>query len=259
MYLKLRKGKLRELISQAMQKAGNIYELTKKIGIPKSTLSGYHMENRLIKRDNLNKIAKYLGKTINKTDILKELPNNWRQIIGGKKCVKIKKQRGTFKRDLIKARKNQSKRLKEWHQNMKANNPMEYYKIQYSRFKKIGGYKIKTKKGEQVRNRLEKEVADVLKDMGIEYKYEPLIKADNRYFFPDFLVKNRIIIECTSWKGTDKAIKLKEKIKHLKNRYKVYVVIPKSLNKYYKILNNHLVLGVDDFVPVAQTFRTLKA
>ena len=54
------------------------------------------------------------------------------------------------------------------------------------------------------------------------------------------------------WKGSDKAIKLKEKIKHLKKKYKVYVVIPKPLNKYYQIINNHLVLGLDEFVPVAQ-------
>lgn len=68
-----------------------------------------------------------------------------------------------------------------------------------------------------------------------------------------------IIIECTMWRGADKAIKLKKKIKYLKQKYKVYVVIPKTLNKYYEILSQYLVLGLDEFVPVAQTFRDVKS
>lgn len=56
------------------------------------------------------------------------------------------------------------------------------------------------------------------------------------------------------WRGLDKAIKLKRKIEILKDKYIIYVLIPKALNNYYKILNNHLILGLDELVPVAQTF-----
>jgi len=139
---------------------------------------------------------------------------------------------------------------------MKKNNPEKYYNIQYSRFKKVGrGYHSTTKRGEKVRNIFEKQTADVLFNLGIDYDYEPLVHSGKRYFFPDFLIGNNIIVECTMWKGENNAYKLKEKIEALKNKYKIYVVIPKALYSYYKILNNHLVLGLDEFVPIAQTFR----
>ena len=57
------------------------------------------------------------------------------------------------------------------------------------------------------------------------------------------------------WKGEKNAYKLKEKINALGSKYQIYVVIPKALYRYYKILDNHLILGLDEFVPIAQTFR----
>jgi len=141
---------------------------------------------------------------------------------------------------------------------MKKERPEEYYQIQYNNFKKIGEYKYQTKKGEKVRNILEKQIADILNKMNIEYKYEPLIKSNNKYFFPDFLVNKNIIIECTMWKGETKAYKLKEKIKNLEKDYKIFVIIPKTLYSYYKILDNYLIKGLDEFVPIAQTFLSPK-
>lgn len=82
----------------------------------------------------------------------------------------------------------------------------------------------------------------------LSYKYEPLVKIGNRYFFPDFLINNKIIVECTEWRGFDKAIKLKSKIEFLKKEYKVFVVIPKSLKRYYEILNRHLLLGTEALI-----------
>lgn len=78
---------------------------------------------------------------------------------------------------------------------------------------------------------------------------------EEKYFFPDFLVNKKIIIEFTLWKGIQKAYKLKEKIDILKRKYSVFVVIPKNLYSYYVTLNNHLILGLEGFVPVAQTFH----
>ena len=84
--------------------------------------------------------------------------------------------------------------------------------------------------------------------MKVDYKYEPLIKINDKYFFPDFLINNKIIIECTEWRGIDKAIKLKYKISFLQKEYKIYVLIPKALKRYYEILNHHLLLGTDDLI-----------
>ena len=148
----------------------------------------------------------------------------------------------------------QSIKLKKWHKDMKKNNPKEYYLLQYNRFKKIGGYKFITNKGEFVRNKLEKDAADLLYALNIPYEYEPLIKSENRYFFPDFVIKNKIILECTSWRGEIKAYKLRDKTKFLKKRYSVFVLIPKDLYSYYRILDNHLILGLDELASVAQTF-----
>lgn len=59
------------------------------------------------------------------------------------------------------------------------------YKRVLEKFKKIAGYKFITENGEKVRNNFEKEVADLLKKLGLDYKYESLVKVGNRYFFPD--------------------------------------------------------------------------
>ena len=63
------------------------------------------------------------------------------------------------------------------------------------------------------------------------------------------MINDKIIIECTEWRGFDKAVKLKSKINSLKQKYKVYVVIPKTLKRYYETLNQYLVLGLEDLIP----------
>jgi len=258
MYLKLKKGKLKEITEKAIKRAGNIRTLDKTIQIPRSTLSAYKNEKRYIRKENLRKLERYLNIRVSSKNIEEELSHNWKQIIGGRNCVKRKKEKGTYEKQLKLCHKASSKHMKLWHKNMKKKNPIKYHLMQYEKFKKIGGYKFKTKINEKVRNKLEQDIADLLKRMKISYIYEPLIKSNNRYFFPDFIIDNKIIIECTMWRGADKAIKLKEKISHLKKNYKVYVVIPKGLNKYYQILSNNLIIGLDNFVPVAQTFRDPK-
>ena len=67
---------------------------------------------------------------------------------------------------------------------MKKTNPEEYYISQYEKFKKIGEYKYVTNNGEKVRNILEKEVADILKNHKIKYEYEPYINVKNKAFSP---------------------------------------------------------------------------
>lgn len=252
MYVKVRNQE--QLIRRAIEKSGSYRKLSKEIKIPRSSLAGY-IKSEVIPEDKFSSIIKYLG--IKNYDYLisEKLPDNWKQVRGGRRLVEIKKEIGTFEKEMKKWQRFQAKKLRKWHKFMKENEPIKYYNIQYSRFKRVAGYKLKTKKGEKVRNILEKQVADILFNLKINYKYEPLINIGKKYFFPDFLINNKTIIEVTMWKGEIKAYKLKEKIKHLSKRYKVYVVIPKTLYRYYKILNHHLILGLDDFVLVAQTFR----
>ena len=246
MYLKLKKGRLREIILLALDKAGSFRKLEIITDLPKSSLFLYFKERRLIKDVYLDKLTCYLKITVHKEDIIEEIPDNWRQVKGGKNCVFIKKKNGTFEKQLRQFQNKNPKNLRLWHKKLKDENPEKYYLMQYERFKKITNYKFMTNKGEMVRNKLEKDVADLLKNLEIPYKYEPLIKVENKYFFPDFLIDDKIILECTFWRGNDKAIKLREKIKYLKQKYEVYVVIPKTLKRYYETLNNHLIVGIEN-------------
>lgn len=251
MFVKLKNQK--ELIKKASIKAGSSRKLAKQINIPSSSIDRY-ISKGFIPRERAIKILEFIG--INDFDkyIIKEVKDNFKQKLGGIKCVEEKKNKGTFERDMKRLQDMQSIKLKKWHKEMKENNPKVYYLKQYSRFKKIGGYKYKTLNGEKVRNIFEKQVADLLYNLKLEYKYEPLVNIGKKYFFPDFLLDNKIILECTMWRGETKAYKLKEKIDCLEPQYKVFVIIPKDLYSYYKILDSHLISGLDEFASVAQTF-----
>lgn len=251
MYLKVKNQE--QLIREAIEKAGSYRKLSKEIKIPRSTLTGY-IKSEAIPEDKFNSIIRYLGIKYHDSLISGKLPDNWRQVKGGKGLIELKKKNGTFNEEMKKWQDFQAKKLKKWHKFMKDNRPEEYYNIQYSRFKKIFGYKFITNNGEKVRNSWEKQIADALFKLKINYKYEPLVHIGKKYFFPDFLINNKIALEVTVWKGEEKAYKLKEKIRYLSKKYKVYVVIPKTLYSYYQILNHHLILGLDEFVPIAQTF-----
>src|SRR3989344_2665403 len=246
MYFILKKGRLKEIILLALDKSGSFRKLEGKIGIPKSCLFVYSVERRAIKKCYLDKLASYLNITVDGKDIIKELPDNWKQTKGGKNCVMIKKRNGTFERQLKQFQNKNPQSLRLWHKKLKEEDPRKYYLSQYERFKKIGNYKYITNNGEKVRNKLEKDVADLLKGLNKSYKYEPLIKVVDKYLFPDFLIDEKIILECTAWRGFDKAIKLNERIKYLKKNYKVYVVIQKTLKRYYETLNQYLILGIDN-------------
>jgi len=256
MDVKLSKASQENLIKEAIEKASTIRKLSKILKIPKSSIHRYQ-NSESIPRDRFEQIVKFLDKNIEEIKT-EDLEINWKQKRGGKNCVIFKKRKGTYNEDLKKAQTSGAKKIKKWHQMMKLTQPRKYYEMQYSKFKKIGGYNHKTKRGEKVRNILEKQIANILHKLNINYEYEPLIKSDGKYFFPDFIINKKIVIECTSWKGEIKAYKLKEKINHLKKDYNVFVVIPKNLYTYYKILDNYLVKGIEEFVLVAQTFLICK-
>lgn len=247
----------KQLIRDAIKKAGSYRKLVKKTGIPQSSFCNY-LNGQILTEKRFKILLDFLNIKESEDLIVERLPDNWKQVLGGKRCVELKKKNGTFNAEMKRWQKHQSDKLREWHSYMKENNPKEYYLLQYSRFKKVGKYKFITERGEKVRNLLEKQVADMLFKLGINYEYEPLINIGEKYFFPDFLVNKKIIIECTMWRGVQKAYKLRDKIEVLKDRYNVFVVIPKSLYSYYEILEHHLVLGLDGLAPIAQTFPSPK-
>jgi len=246
MYYKLKTGKLRELVEKARVKESRFRNLAELTGIPKSTLFNYYQEKRLISESNLKILERYSNFSVNDEEIEDRFPDNWKQIIGGKNCVKAKKKNGIFEKQIKECQKASSAFMKKHHKEWKEKNPESYHISQYEKFKKIAEYKFITKKGERVRNKLELDTADKLTELGIEYEYEPLVKGNGKYFFPDFLINKKIIIECTMWQGYDKAVKLAQKIEKLRDRYRIYILIPKALNKYYQTLNNHLIFGLDE-------------
>jgi len=247
MFVVLKEGKLREIVAKALGKAGNIRKLEKEIKIPRSTLSAYYNEKRVINGVNLDKFTSYSKIRYSKKDVLEELPFNWRQIKGGLSSVKSKRKRGTFYRQLNLCHKSSSSYMKSWHKKMKKNNPEKYYRMQFDKFRKVGSYKYTTKKGDKVRNSLERDVANILWRNKLNYEYEPFIRVADKAFFPDFLVNGKLIIECTMWRHSDKAVKLKNKIKYLRKRYKIYIIIPKDLYRHYLLVSKYLLKGVGEF------------
>jgi hypothetical protein len=138
-------------------------------------------------------------------------------------------------------RKASSSRMKKWHKEMREQNLKLYHELQYSRFKKIAGYKTETKKGHLVRNTLEKMIADALFDAGIAYEYEPFVFSNGSPYFPDFLAGSTII-ECTAWKGESKSKQLAKKILDFEaGGFEVIVVVPKALASIYKLIEKNII------------------
>ncbi|MBI2671573.1 hypothetical protein HYX16_01435 [Candidatus Woesearchaeota archaeon] len=253
MYVKLKTGKQKILLTKAIKFAGSQRKLAKITRISKGSICDY-VRGSFMTEKRFNKIADFLNIKDKERLIEEKKPDNWRQILGGKKCVISKKNKGTFLRDMKHINKLGAKTLKKWHQDMKATYPEEYYNIQYSRFKKMYGYKHTTMNGEKVRNIWEKQIADILSSLRINYEYEPLVRANKKYFFPDFVINKKIILEVTRWKGIENAFKLKSKIKALKDNYQIFVVIPKNLKSYYSLIGDNLIIGLEEFARIAQTF-----
>lgn len=261
MFVKMRKGELKTLIGAAIRKAGSERKLTKATGIPTITIYYYKNEMYNISQERFELLAAFLGISRKESEQRQKtlLPSNWGRVKGGKNCLAKKKRNGTWKSNFKKMMIGSSKNLKAWHRKMKLERPIEYYHMQYERFKKVGVYKLTAIRGEKVRNSLEKDVADLLYGMRLRYEYEPLVKGNEDYYFPDFKVNN-LLIECSMWRGEEKAYKLLHKIKDLqKEGYFVVVVVPRQLRHFYKVLDEYLVTDIEELkekisASVAQSF-----
>ena len=230
------KGMQGLLIKKAILMANTEKELSLLTNIPESSIYQYKTEKSTIPVYRLKSILKILEMDLQDISegIIKTLPQDWGRKKGGINCYLKKKKEGTFDRNLKLLKQGSSLYTKQWHKEMREKDPESYYKMQYERFKKIGGYKYKTEKNEKVRNILEKKIADYLSQRKISYEYEPFVMINEKAYFPDFKVKDTII-EATMWRGNLKIDRLIEKQKAFtKEGYKFLVVVTESVKKYYK-------------------------
>ncbi len=243
MFIELAKGKQKEIINKAITKAGSERRLSKLLAIPKSSLYRYKFEINNLPEYRLHELIDFINLTRNELIITKR-PSNWGQVTGGINCVINKKLKGTFQNEIANLKLISSKRMKEWHKQMKKESPERYYKIQYERFKKInGGYKYQLMDTTPVRNKLEKIVGDFLISQGIKFEYEPYFNYNGKAYFPDFKVKDTII-EVTEWTkpNIERIKKLKSKINNYqKNGFKVIFFIPKRIRKFYKAIGDFII------------------
>ena len=235
------------IIKKAIRKAGSERRLEMRIGIPKSSIYDYLKNNRTLSRPRFEILLEFLGLDKNAyADEASFLPENWGRSKGGKACVEQKKKNGTFESQLESARRKAGDYLRSWHESLKMRDPQKYYRIQHERFKLSGLDKCITKRGENVRNTLEKNIADFLFLCGVDYEYEPHIEIDGKSYFPDFKVSN-VLIECTMWKNESKAIALHEKIMAFETKnYEVLVFVPANLRDLYKPINSYVISDLDE-------------
>src|SRR3989344_7058574 len=161
-YYRFKRGKLKEFVCKAVSFSGSERKLKEKTKISLGNIYYYKKEKLNISQEKLDKILDLLNLKFMdiQQDIQKIFSSNWGQKKGARKAYELKLKNGTFEKNLKKMNKVSSKLKKEWHKKMKRDFPRKYYQLQYSYFKKVGGYKFKTQCGKKVRNLLEREIAD---------------------------------------------------------------------------------------------------
>jgi len=228
----LEKDEQKKLILSAKAKLGSERKLARFLNTSKHSIYDYERGNRTLPYAIFERVVALTGFSPGYAT----LSDNWGQRKGG-----LARPVEELAKHLAKVRNKAFENSRKWHARMKRESPREYYATQHERFRKIGGYKFRTKRGHPVRNRLELELADCLFLNGIDYEYEPYMRFGKRTFFPDFKVGN-IIIECTAWNGESKARELRGKIAVFKTGgYEATVLVPPNLQDVYKEVREYLV------------------
>ncbi len=256
MRVKFKRGKQKLLLERAISKAGSERKLKKVLGIPNQTVNSYRNERIYISEERLIAIANYLCKDLSEVrkDIDCKLDDNWGKKKGGFSLINKHKQNGTYEDYLKYLKKRGSKIFVEQHKKLKAKDPKAYSLDQFNRFKKSALYKSQTDRGEVVRNWLERDTANFLFSLGLDYEYEPHIKANGSMYFPDFKVNN-LILECTFWSdSTTKIPNLRKKLFDFQRAgFNVVFVIPEKIKKFYKPIEGHIISDLQ--ASVAQIVR----
>jgi hypothetical protein len=101
--------------------------------------------------------------------------------------------------------------------------------------------RLKTRKGDIVKSKFERSMANYLFNRGIDYVYEPKLRLGKKLFKPDFyLSENKIYIEC--WGMNNMALYMKRRV-YKEKVYNFYNIDYLSVNykdmkkgRYHKIL-----------------------
>lgn len=155
----------------------------------------YYENNKLVKkyiRKKDRKLAKVLAQKTYNDKVIKELENNLRFIntiikkYDADILDKIYKSNSIQKQDLIKPIiETKDQFIDRWVYEEFESNPYNFY-----------GSIIKSKKGERVRSKSEKILADILYDKGIPYRYEARLSLSNYCTkYPDFTILNPNTLE----------------------------------------------------------------
>lgn len=240
LFVELSKPNQIELVEAAIRKAGSERKLESETGISDAAIHEYKTGRFRMPYGRFKLLVSFLARKESEFEF-KLADSTIYRIKGGKAVYKKYLQQDRFGAIHAKMRAASSERMKQWHKKMKCEQSEEYHKLQYERFKKIAKYKFQTKKGEFVRNSLECDVANRLFDSGFDYQYEPYVKGACSPYFPDFKIGN-LLIECTAWKGFQKAPALSKKIADLeKAGYEVKVIVPNRLRSFYKLVEKSII------------------
>lgn len=244
-----KQGEQRNLILEAVKKAGSERKLSRVTGISTGALYRYKFEKAYIPHVRLNKILRLLGKNFGdiRESVKEKLSDSWGQKKGGLLLIKKKKSEGTFEETIEKLKQLSSERMKQWHAKIRAEDPLKYHTTQYDRFKKIGGYSVFCG-NIKVRNQLEAQIANFLNLQNVKFEYEPCLLLNGKAYFPDFKIGN-LIIEATFWSRPkkDKIDYLKTKVKAYKSSgYNILFFVPDSHRNFYKQIGSTLVSNLQD-------------
>ena len=151
-----------------------------------------------------------------------KLKDNWGKVKGAHVAHKtVRKKLKTDK----KYREKWIKKCKLGGKNNIKNGPIKNWDVG---FRKVSRRTVKGPKNEMMFNKGEKNIADFLLQMGIDYQYEPLITLNGNHYFPDFLI-NDIIIERCGLSSRKYFKSIKRKFKDYKSwKGKVIIVSPKK-------------------------------
>ncbi len=239
-FVKLQDNMQRQLVGTAIVKAGSERKLAQLTGMPSSMVYYYKNCFTNLPFERFKKLVSFIGMQVSDFDFELIDPVVYRQK-GGRIAFENAMKSGKFHEIHKKMRVASSLKMAEWHRKMAEHDKKKYFELQYGRFKKIGGYKFKTNRGELVRNCLERDVANLFFEYGIAYVYEPYAEGEERVYFPDFVI-GKMVVECTAWKGPQKAYALSKKISDLEKKgFNVVVVVPENLRKHYKLIQGKVL------------------
>lgn len=192
---------------------------------------GWYQGRNLSTSECVEAICKFTNYKIANLKI-KTKPENWGRVLGGKRKYKLYGLNLT-REQRLKAGKNGMASLRKklgkegWRRvcflagTISAKNNSNFRR------------KVTGPKGERMFNGLEKEVAEILYELNFDYEYEKILRINDSFLIPDFIIPPKIIIECTYWGFVN------DKSKRLEKRFNK-ILKNTSIDRIVLITNNRL-------------------